>query len=152
MYTLEKNNTSPLCILCTLVSWTITLLVLTLVCTWYEESTQTPPPLFSGKDSPKYENLIIINLKHMGRFFDTIIDLDYWYHAIHLHARPTLIVTSFFYKHCMKAYRRLLIGTIRKCATRYLQGLGFHNVYVFSSQSPRQRTFVFVKHSLFKLL
>ena len=39
-YTLEKNNTSPLSILCTLVPPTIVLLTLMLVCTWYGESTQ----------------------------------------------------------------------------------------------------------------
>ncbi len=44
IYTLEKYNTSLLCILCTHVFWTITLFIFTLVCTWYEESTQTPPP------------------------------------------------------------------------------------------------------------
>ena len=39
MYTLEKNNTSPLCILCMLMSQIIPLFTLTLVCTWHEEST-----------------------------------------------------------------------------------------------------------------
>ena len=38
MYILEKFNTSPLCILCTLMPQIITLLTLTLVHTWYEES------------------------------------------------------------------------------------------------------------------
>ena len=37
----------------------------------------------------------------------------------------------------LKAYCRLLIDTIRTYATRCLQGLKFHNVYVFSSWSPR---------------
>ena len=55
MYTLEKNNASPLCILCTLMPQIIPLLTLTLVHTWYEESNpwtktttwqkcNTPPP------------------------------------------------------------------------------------------------------------
>jgi hypothetical protein len=39
MYTLEKNKTSTLCLLCALVPQTIPLLTLTLVHTWYEEST-----------------------------------------------------------------------------------------------------------------
>ena len=38
MYTLENNNTSPLCILCILMPKT-RLLTLMLVCMWYEEST-----------------------------------------------------------------------------------------------------------------
>ena len=36
MYTLEKNNTSPLCVLYTLMPHIIPLLTLMLVCTWYE--------------------------------------------------------------------------------------------------------------------
>ena len=39
MYTLEKNNTSPLWILCTLIPEIVPLLTLMLLCTWYEEST-----------------------------------------------------------------------------------------------------------------
>ena len=39
MYTLEKNNIYPLCILCMLMSRIIPLLTLTLIHTWYEEST-----------------------------------------------------------------------------------------------------------------
>ena len=39
MYTLETNNTSPLCILCMLTPQTIPFFELTLVCTWYEVST-----------------------------------------------------------------------------------------------------------------
>ena len=39
MYTLEKNKTSPLSILCTLIPQTIPLLTLTFICTRYEEST-----------------------------------------------------------------------------------------------------------------
>ena len=39
MYTLEKNNTSPLCILYTLMPQRLPFLTLTLVCTWYEKST-----------------------------------------------------------------------------------------------------------------
>ena len=47
MYTLEKNNASPLCILCTLMPQVIPLFTLTLVCTWYEESN--PQDAFSLK-------------------------------------------------------------------------------------------------------
>ena len=43
MYTLEKINTSPLCILCTILPQTIPLLTLMLVCRWYEESTPREP-------------------------------------------------------------------------------------------------------------
>ena len=39
MYTLEKNNTSPLYILFKIMSQIILLLTLTLVCTLYEEFT-----------------------------------------------------------------------------------------------------------------
>ena len=39
MYKLEKNNTSPLCILRTLMPQIIPLLTVMLVRTWYEEST-----------------------------------------------------------------------------------------------------------------
>ena len=39
MYTLEKINTSPLCILDTLMPQIVPLLTLTLLHTWYEEST-----------------------------------------------------------------------------------------------------------------
>jgi hypothetical protein len=39
MYILEKNDTSPLCILCMLMPKIIRLLTLMLVRTWYEEST-----------------------------------------------------------------------------------------------------------------
>ena len=38
MYTLEKNSTSSLHILCTLMPQRIPLLTLTLICMWYEES------------------------------------------------------------------------------------------------------------------
>ena len=38
MYKLEKNNTSPLRILCMLMPQLIPLLTLTFVHTWYEES------------------------------------------------------------------------------------------------------------------
>jgi hypothetical protein len=38
MYTLEKHNTSPLCILYKLMREMIPLLILTLVHTWHEES------------------------------------------------------------------------------------------------------------------
>ena len=38
MYTLEKNDASPSCILCILMPQIIPLLTLTLVCMWYEES------------------------------------------------------------------------------------------------------------------
>ena len=38
MYVLEGNNTSPLCILCTLMPQIIPLLTLMLVHTWYKES------------------------------------------------------------------------------------------------------------------
>ena len=38
-YTLEKNNTSPLRILCMLMRQLMSLSTRTLVCTWYEEST-----------------------------------------------------------------------------------------------------------------
>ena len=40
MYTLEKNNTSPLHILCMLMLLTIPLLTLMLVRMWYEESSR----------------------------------------------------------------------------------------------------------------
>ena len=30
----------------------------------------------------------------MDRFFDTMIDVDYWYHAIHLYTCPTLLYCS----------------------------------------------------------
>ena len=39
MYTLENNKTTPLCTLCTLIQQIILFLTLTLVRTWYEEST-----------------------------------------------------------------------------------------------------------------
>ena len=39
MYKLEKNNTSPLCIICMLMPQILPLLTLTLVHTWYEEAT-----------------------------------------------------------------------------------------------------------------
>ena len=40
MYTLEKSNTSPLCIsLCMLMRQTIPLLTLMLLCRWYKEFT-----------------------------------------------------------------------------------------------------------------
>jgi len=43
----------------------------------------------------KYEYLIdIICLRPMGRFIVTIIDVDYSYPCIHLHASPTLVCTS----------------------------------------------------------
>ena len=43
MFINVANNTSPLCILCMLMPQIIPLLILTLVCTWYEESTPSPP-------------------------------------------------------------------------------------------------------------
>ena len=36
MYTLEKNNTSPSSILCTIMPQTITLMTVMLICTWYD--------------------------------------------------------------------------------------------------------------------
>ena len=39
-YTLEKNNTFPICIQCTLMTQIMPLYTLTLLCTRYEESTQ----------------------------------------------------------------------------------------------------------------
>ena len=39
MYTLEKNNASPLCVLCTILPQIKPLITLRLVRTWYEEST-----------------------------------------------------------------------------------------------------------------
>ena len=57
MYIQEKNNTSPLCILCMLMPQIIPPLTLTLVCTWYEESY------------PPWEDFnleILINLKGEG--------------------------------------------------------------------------------------
>ena len=47
MYTLDKTNTSHvciLCILCTLMPQIISLSTLTLVHTWYKESHPPPPP------------------------------------------------------------------------------------------------------------
>ena len=53
MYTLEKNNTSPLCILCTLMPEIKPLSKFMLVWTWYEESTSRihMPPLTCLKRS-----------------------------------------------------------------------------------------------------
>ena len=45
MYTLERENVSPLCILCNLLPQIIPFLKLTLVHTWYEESTPESWPL-----------------------------------------------------------------------------------------------------------
>ena len=39
MYALKKNNTQPLYILCMLIPQTIPLIMLMLVCVWYEEAT-----------------------------------------------------------------------------------------------------------------
>ena len=45
MYTLENDNTSPLCILCMLMPQIVPILtlMLKLVCMWYEEPPPPPP-------------------------------------------------------------------------------------------------------------
>ena len=52
MYSLEKNCTSPLCILCTLMPQIIPLLTLTLVRTLCEESTRWAYHICYGGDIP----------------------------------------------------------------------------------------------------
>ena len=63
MYTLEKNSTSPLCILCTLMSQIIPLLALMLGHTWYEESTpqgEMPPLSMQNVDYELNKSLLYI--------------------------------------------------------------------------------------------
>ena len=63
MYILEKNNTSPLCTLCTPMPQTIPLLTLMLVRTWYEEST---PGLIGECHVRLYRDQIICNGSPLG--------------------------------------------------------------------------------------
>ena len=56
------NNTSPLCILCTLMPQIIPLLTFTLVCTWYEESTSRTLSVLMSQGSLSYAKIGDMNV------------------------------------------------------------------------------------------
>ena len=62
MYTLEKSNTSPLCILCMLMPQIIPLLTLMLVHMWYEEFAPAKLITFGSKDIASFWN----SREHLG--------------------------------------------------------------------------------------